>query len=85
MLYNPNNRNVEIYVNSGQLSEKYWNAGNGQWIGWQYLGGNLSSNPSVFYNPSNHNVEIYVSTGGQLSEKYWNAANGQWIGWNILW
>ena len=61
---------------------------NGQWSGWQNLGGTTiraDLAPSVFYNPGNHNVEIYVSSNGQLSEKYWNAANGQWIGWNILW
>ncbi|WP_432981833.1 hypothetical protein [Dactylosporangium sp. CA-233914] len=95
VLYNPNNRNIEIYgINGGNLAEKYWNAGNGQWSGWNDFGafdtdpyGNdaettikLTGDPAVFYNPGNHNVEIYANAGGHLVEKYWNASNG-WSDW----
>ena len=85
VLYDPNNRNIEVFGTSGgQLVERYWNAGNGQWSGWQNLGGALSSSPVAFYNPNNRNIEIYGNSGGQVTEKYWNAGNGQWSGWQNL-
>ncbi len=85
VVYNNNNRNVEIYGNSGgHLVEKYWQASNGAWSGWGDFGGNLTGDPTVLYNPNNRNMEIYALTSGHLEEKYWNASNGQWSGWGLL-
>jgi hypothetical protein len=36
--YDPDDHNVEIYgVSNRQLTEKYWNASNGAWTGWNSL------------------------------------------------
>jgi hypothetical protein len=85
VLYDPNNRNIEVFGNSGgQLVERYWSAASGLWSGWANLGGTLSSSPVAFHNPGNKNIELYVNSGGHLEEKYWSAGSGLWSGWNSL-